>query len=84
MYPILDKIKNKAFENLNLNVCFDFFFEKHGDFKDQEEIHQKKTVRVVKNSTKVETFHSHEHKPYQAVSDHFGLSTEIEIAGTKY
>ena len=34
MYPILDRQKNKAFENLNLNVCYDFMFEKHGDQKD--------------------------------------------------
>ena len=68
----LDKIKNKEYEKLNLNQCFDYILEK------KDGIEMEKNVRIKKGSMKIEKFEVDHKKPYQAISDHYGISIEIE------
>ena len=54
----LDKIKNKEYEKLNLNQCFDYILEK----KDGTEM--EKNVKIKKGSMKIEKFEVDHKKPY--------------------
>ena len=79
LYPTLDKAKMHLTENYNLNVCLDFILEKHPPPSQDPDWKSKKKVRVVKDSAEVELFKSHDHQPYPALSDHCGLTVDLEI-----
>jgi len=60
---------------IEVNQCYDYIFEK--------KIGDQKNISVKANTMKIERFDSHDHHPWPAVSDHCGLSIDIQIEPTQ-
>ena len=65
--------KREEFQ-VEINQCFDYVFQKHTGSKKSE------AIFIKPGSLKVESFESHNDKPFPAVSDHKGISLEIEVS----